>query len=676
MKDGSSTHKDFDSIKRVALIHFQNLYREEGETDPNSKFLEAIPPLISPIMNQQLEAKISIQEIKDTLFEMALDKALGPDGFTARFLQTCWQIVEKDLCKMVLKLQSCQKIGGSANLVFLALIPKEKGAKEFNRFHPISLCNIGYKLITKVIANRLKGILPTIIPENQGGFVQGRQLVDNCILVQEVIHSSQLRKEKGMVIKLDLANAFDWVRLSFLWEVLKKFSFGMGFLNWLRACIADPWIAPLVNGRAAGFFKASRGLRQGCPLSPLLFVLQVSVMSFYLDQKLVDQEILGLNIARGVKNVNHTLFADDTLLLGVASARSASSFKKVMDDYSEATGNRLNKGKCKIFCWNILTSTLSSISRILGFTASLNWSSFTYLGLHIFRKLAYSKDWVPLLDKFKAKIQAWGFSWFHKKMEAFIRKFFWKGGNHNDRKIPLVSWEKICKPQSEGGLNFKDLCLQNIAMGAKIFWRVIGSHPGWAQRALWRKYFRGKRKRCLDALLPTSGSQLIKLCQKAVPLIKDRAFWIPGNGKDCRIWKDNIMMNPPLSSLSSLHPMCLWMNNAGCNSLWDISQWEGRSWLRWRLPPIPPELTQARDQFLVSLNGMAPLSMGKKDARGWGAAPGLYTVAQGYKSMQMRPHVPPNLAVWNDIWNVKTTPKVDAFCWLLCHSAILTTDRL
>ena len=153
-----------------------------------------------------------------------------------------------------------------------------------------------------------------------------------------------------MVIKLDLANAFYRVRLSFLWEVLKKFGFGLGFLNWICACIVDPWIAPLVNGRAVSFFKASRGLRQGCPLSPLLFILHVSVQSFYLDQKLVDQEILGLNIARWVKNVNHTLFADDTLLLGAASARSALRFKEVLDDYSEATGSCLNKVKCKAFC--------------------------------------------------------------------------------------------------------------------------------------------------------------------------------------------------------------------------------------------------------------------------------------------------------------------------------------
>jgi hypothetical protein len=217
IKDGNSTYKDFESIKKAAFNHFQNLYREEGVTDPNSKFLEAVPSRTFPFMNQQLEAKISIQEIKEALFDMESDKAPGPDGFTARFLQTCWQIVEKDLYKMILKSQNFQKIGGNTNSAFLALIPKEKGAKDFNCFRPISLCNIGYKLITNVIANRMKGILLAIISENQGGFVKGRQLADNYTLVQEAIHSSHLRNEKGMVIQLDLANAFDRVRLSFLW---------------------------------------------------------------------------------------------------------------------------------------------------------------------------------------------------------------------------------------------------------------------------------------------------------------------------------------------------------------------------------------------------------------------------------------------------------------------------
>eukprot|EP00253_Pinus_taeda_P003178 PITA_03178 len=378
------TYREIRSIKNAAFTHFKNLYSEEEASRHVSTLVNEVPALITDSKNQFLEAEISNNEIKSTLFVMEPDKAPGPDGFTARFLQSCWLIVEKDLSRMIQKSQECQKIGGSTNSAFLALIPKEKGANTFNRFRPISLCNIGYKLITKVIANRLKIILPDIIPTNQGGFIQGRQIVDNFILVQEAIHSSLDRKERGMVVKLDLENDFDRVRHSFLMDFLRKFGFGPKFINWIKACINEPWIAPLVNGRAMDFFKASHGLRQGCPLSPLLFVLQASVLSFLLNKKQQDQELMGLNIARGVNNINHALFADDSLLLGAATVSSAKRFKDVVDDYCEGSGSSLNKGKCHIYCWNTPASALQAISSCFSFASSSSWSSFKYLGLPIF----------------------------------------------------------------------------------------------------------------------------------------------------------------------------------------------------------------------------------------------------------------------------------------------------
>ena len=210
------------------------------------------------------------------------DKALGPDGFIARFYQQCWGIIKSDLTRMIRRLQSSSKLGGSTNSTFLALIPKEKGASSFNRFRSISLCNTSYKILTKIIANRLKTILPHIILENQGGFIKGRHITDNILLVQEALHSSIQRKDKGMIIKLDLANAFDRVNYSFLCEAMKKFGFDQAFVNWIKVCIGSPWIAPMVNGRVTKFFQASRGLRQGCPLSPLLCAIQASVLSYQL----------------------------------------------------------------------------------------------------------------------------------------------------------------------------------------------------------------------------------------------------------------------------------------------------------------------------------------------------------------------------------------------------------
>jgi hypothetical protein len=159
------------------------------------------------------------------------NKAPRLDGFTARFFQHCWEIIKSDLTKMIRKSQASNKLGGSTNSAFLALIPKEKGALNFSRFRPISLCNTGYKILTKVITNRLKNVLPLIVSENQGGFIKGRQITDNIVLVQEALHSSLCRKDKGMIIKLDLANSFDRVSHNFLFEVMRKFGFDQSFVN-------------------------------------------------------------------------------------------------------------------------------------------------------------------------------------------------------------------------------------------------------------------------------------------------------------------------------------------------------------------------------------------------------------------------------------------------------------
>lgn len=153
IKEENVTHKDFENIKKATFFHFKSLYSEDMDPDHHPDLLDVVPHSISSNMNLILEAKFTKNEVKDALFAMDPDKALGLDGFSARFLQVYWLVVEKDLFKMVQKSQECQKIGGNTNSAFLALILKDKGASTFNRSRPISLCNIGYKLITKVIVN-------------------------------------------------------------------------------------------------------------------------------------------------------------------------------------------------------------------------------------------------------------------------------------------------------------------------------------------------------------------------------------------------------------------------------------------------------------------------------------------------------------------------------------------
>ena len=131
-------------------------------------------------------------------------------------------------------------MGGCTNSTFLALIPKEVNPSSFNRFCPISLCNASYKILAKLLPNRFKLLLGKLISPLQGGFVKGKNLVYNVIQVQEVLHSRFHRKDKGMLITLDMKNAFDRVKLPFLYDVLISFCFSYEFVKLIKACTDRP----------------------------------------------------------------------------------------------------------------------------------------------------------------------------------------------------------------------------------------------------------------------------------------------------------------------------------------------------------------------------------------------------------------------------------------------------
>ena len=133
---------------------------------------------------------------------------------------------------------------------------------------------------------------------------------------------------------------------------MKKLGFSPSFVHWVQGCISLPWIAPLVNGQPTDFFQASRGLRQGFPLSPLLYAIQAFVLSFQLNHSQQRSLLPGIRMAENVKEINHAQFADDTLLLGGASLHIARQFKQELETYKQISGSKINFQKSKIYGWN------------------------------------------------------------------------------------------------------------------------------------------------------------------------------------------------------------------------------------------------------------------------------------------------------------------------------------
>jgi len=187
-----------------------------------------------------------------------------------------------DLLEVVKESLQNKQILCALNYTLLTLIPKKEGADNLDSFHPIALCNVVYKIITKSIANRLKICLLVVISEEQGSFVVGKKILDGIFISFEVIHSMHLSNMRAMFIKLDMAKAYDRVKWSFLQKILLAFGFFQQWVNWVMSCATLASFSVLVNGVPSEPFVASRGLCQGDPISPYLFIILAEGLGHFL----------------------------------------------------------------------------------------------------------------------------------------------------------------------------------------------------------------------------------------------------------------------------------------------------------------------------------------------------------------------------------------------------------
>ena len=168
---------------------------------------------------------------------------------------------------------------------FIVLVPKSENANSPDKFRPIALTNELYKFISRILVNRLKPLIAKIVGPMQSAFVPGRSIADNILLAQDLIHNFHLNKgSPKMCIKLDLAKAYDSVRWDFLEAALRCLRFPVKIVKILMECVSGAKFSVLVNGTAEGFFQGTRGLRQGCPLSPYIFAIVMEFFSVVVNQ--------------------------------------------------------------------------------------------------------------------------------------------------------------------------------------------------------------------------------------------------------------------------------------------------------------------------------------------------------------------------------------------------------
>lgn len=198
----------------------------------------------------------------------------------------------------------------------LVLIPKKDQVHTYADVRPISPSNFSNEIISRVIHERLKNILPTIFSGNQTGFVKGRNIVENILLAQEIIRDIRMRtKTTNVVVKLDMTKAYDRLSWVFLNKVLSQFGFSEGLIDMVYRLLSNNWYSILINGRTHGFFKSSRGVKQGDPLSPALFIIAAEALTRGLNALWENEEFKGYGLPKWSPNINHLSYADDTIFL-------------------------------------------------------------------------------------------------------------------------------------------------------------------------------------------------------------------------------------------------------------------------------------------------------------------------------------------------------------------------
>ena len=344
LRVGTQQHSGLQAMDQALTDHFWLMTRRGGPS--RWRWAGRGASQLTTVQRDALIRPFTVEEVYSAIAGLNGEGAPGPDGLPVFFYKEFWALVKGDVMATMEELRSPQANMERINKSYLFMLPKRQGAESVNDYRPISLSNSIYLIVAKVLANRLKEVIGELIVPFQYAFIPGRQLPDSVVMAGEILAAWKEQGTKGFMWKVDFAKAYDSLDWRYLWVVLRKRGFPEEWIRWIKRCVTSHSFSVLLNGRPTGeWIRPQRGIRQGCPLAPMLFVLAADVLYNSATQACASGSLKGFQTHSQPLGIPLLQYADDTMFFMEGSVEEAKNLSALLDVFADCSGLRLNRDK-------------------------------------------------------------------------------------------------------------------------------------------------------------------------------------------------------------------------------------------------------------------------------------------------------------------------------------------